>query len=434
MALWRKKHLQYFMTEKRPKKFWFCNDTSVDIWADSISLQPFTTEEWRSHQDESIEKNRKSRVKLQAVDVQGKPLPNASVSINLLKPNFPFGNAINKNILTNTAYQNWFTSRFKVTTFENEMKWYTNEPSQGKEDYSAADALLQFAQQHRISVRGHNVLWDDPHYQSRWVYSLSPSQLRPAVQKRIASIMKRYSGKVIGWDVVNENMHFNFFESKLGWNASGAFYRVARVHDGRAGIFLNEFNTIEEPHDGAAAPAKYLAKIKEIWASGFRGPLSIGLEGHFGNPNLAYVRSAIDTLASAKVPIWITELDVASGPQQATFLEEILKEAFAHPAISGIVMWASWTPQGCYRMCLTDNNFKNLPTGDVVDKLIWHSLTLKDFKGTTDADGYFEAPLIHGDYQVTVTHPHIQGSTLTQSFKVTSMGDSQNHLHVKVTV
>lgn len=97
-------------------------------------------------------------------------------------------------------------------------------------------------------------------------------------------------------------------------------------------------------------------------------------------------------------------------------------------------MWASWTPQGCYRMCLTDNNFKNLPTGDVVDKLIWHSLTLKDFKGITDAEGYFEAPLIHGDYQVTLTHPHVEAPSLAQSFKVTPMSDSQNHLHVKVTV
>lgn len=32
------------------------NDTSVEIWVDSISLQPFTEEEWKSHQDQSIAK------------------------------------------------------------------------------------------------------------------------------------------------------------------------------------------------------------------------------------------------------------------------------------------------------------------------------------------------------------------------------------------
>ncbi|TXG64101.1 hypothetical protein EZV62_011095 [Acer yangbiense] len=32
------------------------NNTSIEIWVDSVSLQPFTQEEWRSYQDESIEK------------------------------------------------------------------------------------------------------------------------------------------------------------------------------------------------------------------------------------------------------------------------------------------------------------------------------------------------------------------------------------------
>ena len=32
------------------------NDTSVEIWVDSVSLQPFTKEEWRTHQDQSVEK------------------------------------------------------------------------------------------------------------------------------------------------------------------------------------------------------------------------------------------------------------------------------------------------------------------------------------------------------------------------------------------
>ncbi|KAM7275348.1 hypothetical protein ACFE04_017214 [Oxalis oulophora] len=29
-------------------------NTSVEIWVDRISLQPFTEEEWKSHQDQSI--------------------------------------------------------------------------------------------------------------------------------------------------------------------------------------------------------------------------------------------------------------------------------------------------------------------------------------------------------------------------------------------
>lgn len=36
-----------------------CNNSAIDIWADSVSLQPFTQEEWKSHQDLSIEKVKK---------------------------------------------------------------------------------------------------------------------------------------------------------------------------------------------------------------------------------------------------------------------------------------------------------------------------------------------------------------------------------------
>ncbi|CAK9141366.1 unnamed protein product [Ilex paraguariensis] len=117
----------------------------------------------------------------------------------------------------------------------------------------------------------------------------------------------------------------------------------------------------------------------------------------------------------------------------AMYLEQIIREAHAHPAVNGIVLWASWKPIGCYEMCLTDNNFKNLPTGDVVDKIIWE-WTHKGLSGITDVDGYFESSLFHGDYEVTVTHRDVLGgSSLAQSFKVTPTENSHKPLHVKVS-
>ncbi|XVE93510.1 hypothetical protein REPUB_Repub01dG0199000 [Reevesia pubescens] len=390
-----------------PAEFYFeSKNTSVEIWVDSISLQPFTQEEWTSHQDQSIKKIRKANVRIQAVDKLGNPLPNATISIEQKKPGFPVGCAMNKNILTNTAYQNWFTSRFRVTTFEDEMKWYSTEGSSGHEDYLSADALLSFAKKHNIAVRGHNVVWDDPKFQPGWLYSLSPTALSKAVNKRINSVMSRYKGQLIAWDVVNENLHFSFFESKLGKQASANFYKLAHTVDGTVPLFLNEYNTIEDSRDGASTPAKYLQKLREIQAfPGNRNArMGIGLEAHFSTPNLPYMRASIDTLAATGLPIWLTELDVQSSPNQAKFLEQVLREAHSHPKVNGIVIWAAWKPQGCYRMCLTDNSFKNLPTGNVVDNLL-HQWGSKALVGSTDSDGFFEASLFHGDYEVNITHP-----------------------------
>lgn len=261
---------------------------------------------------------RKSNVKIQAVDKQGKPLANAKISIQQKSPTFPFGCSLTKYVLKNTAYQNWFLSRFTVATFGDEMKWYSTENTQGHEDYSMADAMLQFTKQHNIAVRGHNVFWDDPFYQLGWVKSLSPQQLASATQKRLNSVMNKYKGQLIGWDVVNENLHFNFFESKMGANASALFYNWAIRADAATTLFLNEYNTIEESADEATTPAKYLRKLKEMrtFPGNERGRFAIGLESHFTTPNIPYIRSSIDTLAAAGVPIWITELDVANGPKQ----------------------------------------------------------------------------------------------------------------------
>ncbi|XP_059446333.1 endo-1,4-beta-xylanase 5-like [Corylus avellana] len=406
-----------------PAELYFeSENASVDIWVDSISLQPFTKEQWKSHQVESIEKTRKRKVRIHAVDEQGNPMSNATVSFEQKKLSFPFGTAINKNILTNTDYQNWFTSRpFTVTVFENEMKWYANEPSQGEEKYDDADALLQFAQQLGIDVRGHTVLWEDPQMIQGWVSSLSSSELSVAVNKRIKSVMSKYKGQVIAWDVVNENMHHSFFEDKLGSSASASFYKRAQTIDGTTPLFLNEYNTIEDSRDGSSKPNKYLQKLEEI--QGFHGnnnlEMGIGLQGHFSYPpDLSYIRASLDTLASKGLSIWITELDVKNSTQ-AQYLEQVLWELHAHPSVNGIMLWTAWSPGGCYRMCLTDNNFNNLATGDVVDKLMqkWGS---KAMVGTTDADGVFEASLFHGDYQVKISHPKVASSNLGQSFVVSS--------------
>ncbi|XP_054788151.1 endo-1,4-beta-xylanase 5-like [Prosopis cineraria] len=391
-----------------PAELYFeSHNISVEIWVDSISLQPFTRKQWRSHQYQSIEKIRKKRVLLQAVDEQGNSLPNATISIEQKNPSFPFGSAINKYILNNEAYQSWFTSRFKVATFENEMKWYSTERNQGQEDYSIADAMLEFAKQHNIAVRGHNVFWDDAHYQPGWVPSLSPDQLNSAVEKRLSSVVSRFKNQLIAWDVVNENMHFRFLESKLGQNASARIYNEVHKIDGETTLFLNEFNTIEDCRDGSSTPANYIKKIREIQSycdySGFN--IGIGLESHFSTLNLPYMRAAMDTLAATGLPIWLTELDVTSQPNQAEYLEEILREAYSHPSVEGIVLWTAWRPEGCYRMCLTDNNFKNLPTGDVVDKLLQEWRDSELIAGNTDTKGFFEASLSHGHYHVKVTHP-----------------------------
>ncbi|XP_015689806.1 endo-1,4-beta-xylanase 5-like [Oryza brachyantha] len=413
-------------------EIYFESNATADVWVDSVSLKPFTREEWSTHRDVSAGTARRKTVRLQATDSAGNPLPGAAVSLETVRNGFPLGAAMSSEILRNPTYQSWFASRFTVATFENEMKWYSTEPAPGREDYSVPDAMLEFARQHGIAVRGHNVFWDDPNQQPRWVQALPYPQLLAAASRRIRSVVARYAGKLIAWDVVNENLHYSFFERRFGWDASTAFYAAARMLDGGSTLmFMNEYNTLEQPGDMAALPARYMQRLKQI-TSGYPqngAGMAIGLEGHFTAPvNIPYMRAALDTLAQAGIPVWLTEVDVAGSPSQAYYLEEVLREAYAHPAVQGVILWAAWRPQGCYVMCLTDNEFNNLPQGDVVDRLITEWSTAPR-TGTTDAEGFFQADLAHGEYKVTVTHPSLNTS-VSQSVKVELGSGSHYFIHV----
>jgi endo-1,4-beta-xylanase len=52
----------------------------------------------------------------------------------------------------------------------------------------------------------------------------------------------------------------------------------------------------------------------------------------------------LDTVASAGLPIWITELSLASNDvhSRATALTDILTLYFSHPAVEGVLFWGFW--------------------------------------------------------------------------------------------
>eukprot|EP00257_Ricinus_communis_P022994 XP_015582867.1 uncharacterized protein LOC8262286 isoform X1 [Ricinus communis] len=409
-------------------------NTDVELWVDNVSLQPFTMEQWRSHQNESIHKERKSKVRFQVSYVNKSAVEGAIVSIEQTQPSFPFGCGMNHYIVENLDYQKWFSSRFRYTTFTNEMKWYSNEKKQGKENYTIADAMVKFAKENGICIRGHNIFWDDPKYQPDWVKDLSSDNLRKAAAKRINSVVSRYSGQLIAWDVMNENLHFRFYEDKLGENASAEYYSIAHRLDPSTRLFMNEYNTIEDCQDNAPTPVNYKKKLEEILSYPGNEEIlaGIGVQGHFSSaqPNLAYMRASLDILASTGLPIWLTEVDVGRGPNQAEYLEQVLREGFAHPAVEGIIMFVGPAIAGFNVTTLADRDFKNTPSGDVVDKLIdeWKSKR-KEIKA--DSEGTFEVSLFHGDYNITVKDP-VTNSLTNLNYKLTKDNTSSGIVHVHI--
>ncbi|KAJ0233439.1 Endo-1,4-beta-xylanase 4 [Hirschfeldia incana] len=416
---------------------------AAEINVRNVRLQRFNKTQWRLQQDQVIEKIRKSKVRFQ-VSFQNKSTVEGSlISIKQIRPSFLLGCAMNSQILESDSYREWFVSRFRATSFTNEMKWYTTEEVRGQENYTLADAMMQLAEENKVLVKGHTVLWDDKKWHPIWVKSITdPEDLRNVTLNRMNSVMKRYKGRLIGWDVMNENLHYSYYEDMLGKNASAMIYSLASKIDPDVPLFINEYNTIEYAKEGVGSPINVKNKMEEIVS--YPGNMNIkggiGAQAHFvpAQPNLPYMRSALDTLGSLGFPVWLTEVDMPKCPDQVKYMEEILREAYSHPAVQGIILYAGPEMSGFDKLTLADKDFNNTEAGDLIDKLLqeWQQEPIEipvTYHEHNDEEqnriiGFSpEVSLLHGHYTVTVTNPWMKNFSTTFSLEVTK---ETGHLQV----
>lgn len=112
---------------------------------------------------------------------------------------------------------------------------------------------------------------------------------------------------------------------------------------------------------------------------------------------------------------------------QAIYLEQVLREGFSHPAVNGIILWTALHPNGCYQMCLTDNNLKNLPSGDVVDKLLQEWKTGEQ-NGQTDEHGSYSFYGYLGEYRISVAY----GNRTANSTFSLCRSDETKHFNIQL--
>jgi endo-1,4-beta-xylanase len=97
---------------------------------------------------------------------------------------------------------------FNSVTAENAMKWGSLAPRVGAYDFTAADAVADFASARGVRLRGHTLLWRDqqPTDLAAQVAAAAdpPSHLRALIEQHFTAVVPRYRGRVAVWDVVNE--------------------------------------------------------------------------------------------------------------------------------------------------------------------------------------------------------------------------------------
>jgi len=226
--------------------------------------------------------------------------------------------------LSDPALSQITAEQFSVLTPGNEMKWQVVEPQPGNFNWTGADNLVNFAEEHGQRVRGHTLVWHNqlPNWLTQGVNNgtISDSQLRDLLHQHITTEVRRYRGRIWQWDVVNEMLAdsnpsqvkpTDFWIAHLGVGILADVFRWAHAADPDAILCYNDYNIAGEDGSNAKFNAA-LALVKSLLAQ--KVPIDcVGDQGHldlqFGfNPIL--MTQDLQAYANLGLKVAITEADV----------------------------------------------------------------------------------------------------------------------------
>ena len=113
-----------------------------------------------------------------------------------------FGSAFDVNALCNPGYARLLRHHARILTTDNSMKFGMIRGDGPEPDYVQADALVEFASQAKIVLRGHALAWNEN--LPDWIKAESNASRAYWLQRHIEETCGRYAGRIQSWDVVNE--------------------------------------------------------------------------------------------------------------------------------------------------------------------------------------------------------------------------------------
>jgi endo-1,4-beta-xylanase len=248
---------------------------------------------------------------------------------DVFQADFLIGGALNRPLVTgrdpNAAAI--AVKHFDTATSENDLKWQLVHPQPNQYNWEPADSYVAFCEKNKMFVVGHCLIW---HSQvPPWVFrdeagnALTRDALLARMKDHIMTVVRRYKGRVKGWDVVNEALNDSGTmrdEPRGPWfriisegdpnqkydHIENAF-RWAHEADPDAELYYNDYNleVSRAKCDAAVAIVKYL-KSKGLRIDG----VGIQLHGGLTYPSAAGLEYAITSLAATGVKVMITELDI----------------------------------------------------------------------------------------------------------------------------
>ncbi len=257
------------------------------------------------------------------------------------------------------AYANVYAREAQVVTSELEFKLSSTQPAPGAFDYSGAQRLIAWAQQHGIDVRAHTLIWDDD--VPAWIKTLPPDRI-PALIEDIISSAAQFADAIRYWDVVNEpigpwdqqpgNLRKGPYFSAMGEDYITKAFHTARAQYGAGAVLvLNEAQCETDDELGATFRTSLLGLLRRLKDRG--APINaVGLQSHLklaAKYDLPKFSAFLADITALGYDLHITELDVNDSgvhgtPAQrdravAKLYGDYLEEVLRHTAVKVVQTW-----------------------------------------------------------------------------------------------
>jgi len=269
----------------------------------------------------------------------------------------------------NDVYQVNIKAQYDIITPENCMKPQPIHPSEDTYNFKITDAMVDWCEKNGLKVWGHTLAWHaqtpawffqavnpktveaqparrqgggfDPNaprlsMDKMWENSIkgdlaSKKVALERLEKHIKTVVGRYKGRIIGWDVFNESIidggdglteglrNFSWYKV-AGPEVLTKAFKWAHQADPKAKLYYNDYNIEQGAVQNKGKHASSMLLLKRLIKEG--APITgVGIQGHWHlDTNLADVEKAIENYASLGLKVSITELDVtATGDNSGAF-------------------------------------------------------------------------------------------------------------------
>ncbi|CAG7645124.1 Endo-1,4-beta-xylanase Z [Paenibacillus solanacearum] len=231
------------------------------------------------------------------------------------KRGFYVGAAVNYDPFSkDAAYRQAVAEHFNMLTPENDMKFMRLHPEKDRYTFDNADKLMAFAAEHRITVRGHTLVWHRS--LPKWVEEgqWDKEQLKAVLKEHIQTVVSRYKGKIAVWDVVNEafnddgSYRDNIWHKVIGPEYIELAFRWAHEADPDALLYYNDYT-----NEGMSVKSNRIYEMARDFRSRQVPIHGIGWQMHVRTMNYASpdkMKQNLQRLGALGLQVQITEMDV----------------------------------------------------------------------------------------------------------------------------